>query len=53
MLKTKQKLNLKKMCTFDKFLCSLIEFIHGHKKLCVAAAILENLQFFFVFWVPY
>ena len=33
MLETKQSLNLKKnMHISDKFLCSLIKFIHGHKK---------------------
>ena len=40
------------MCIFDKFLHSLIEFIHGHKKLCVAAAILENLHFLLIFGFP-
>ena len=46
MLKTKQSLNLKKTFRIaDTFLCSLIKFMHGHKKTCVAAKILENLFF--------
>ena len=36
MLKSKQKLNLKKtLRIFDKFLSALIKFIHGHKQTCV------------------
>lgn len=46
MLKTKQKINLKNtLHVGDKFLCSLVRFIHGHKKACIAAKILGSLHF--------
>ena len=49
MLKTKQKINLKNtLHVGDKFLCSLVRFIHGHKKACIAAKILGSLHFFII-----
>ena len=39
-----QKLKFKTLRIFDKFLCSLIKFIHGHQKMCVPAKILGNLE---------
>ena len=54
MLKTKHKLNFKKtLHIFDKFLLSLITNLYMViKKTCVAAKILGNLHFLFVFWFP-
>ena len=49
MLETKQKLNLEGILRiFHKFLCSLVKFIHGHKKTCVAAKIWK-FAFFYCF----
>ena len=51
MLKTKQSLNLKKhLHILDKSLCSLIKFIHGHKKINVVAKIIGYLYFLLLFF---
>ena len=48
MLKTKQSLNLEKtLGIFNKYLSPHVKFIHGYKKMCIAAKILGNLHFLF------